>query len=544
MIKSQDNQEIKLIFLITLVTLAHQSLIQPQVNYRTFSHPNVRKLPAFHAHFRYPSDMELNHEQCYAAIQSRDERFDGRFFTGVKTTGIYCRPVCPASTPRPENVTFFTTAAAAAAAGFRPCLRCRPESSPGTPEWRGGSAVVSRALRLISDGVMDDGGIEAVAGRLHIGSRQLRRLFNQHLGVSPITVGQTRRLHFAKKLIDETTLPMTEIAFTAGYSSIRRYNDAIQKVYGRPPTELRRQTEEYPTPNKAPISLKLAYRPPFNWQGMLNFLAARATPGVEWIDEDSYFRTISLGKESGIISVRPIPDRNYLHLSVPLNLSRFLFPVAERIRRLFDLQADAVQICNHLCQDPLLGAAEMTEFRLPGAWNGFEIAIRAILGQQVTVPAATTLMGRLVERCGSPLPEPEQSQMPAQLTHLFPNPEQIAAADLTGLGTTNQRLAAIQALATAVLEGELSLTTPTTLEEAIESLTALPGIGSWTAHYIAMRGLSEPDAFPAGDLILRRAAAPSPDKPLTEAQLLKTAEAWRPWRAYAAILLWQKAASR
>jgi AraC family transcriptional regulator of adaptative response / DNA-3-methyladenine glycosylase II len=487
--------------------------------------------------------MELNHEQCYAAIQSRDERFDGRFFTGVKTTGIYCRPVCPATTPRSENVTFYTTAAAAAAAGFRPCLRCRPESSPGTPEWQGGSAVVSRALRLISDGVMDEGGVDTLAQRLHLGSRQLRRLFNQHLGVSPVTVGQTRRLHFAKKLIDETDLPMTEIAFTAGYSSIRRYNDAIQEVYGRTPTELRKNVEESPIPKKAPITLKLAYRPPFNWPAMLNFLAVRATPGVEWIEQDSYYRTITFGQESGIISVKPVPNRNYLLLSVPLNLSRFLFPTAERIRRLFDLQADPVQICNHLCGDPLLAAAEKTEFRLPGTWDGFEIALRAILGQQVTVRAATTLMGRLVERGGTPLPESELPHLPTQLTHLFPTPEQVAAADLTGLGTTRQRIAAVQTLANAVLEGALSFTTPTTLEEAIETLTALPGIGRWTAHYIAMRGLSEPDAFPAGDLILRRAAAPSPGKPLTEKQLLKTAEAWRPWRAYAAILLWQKAAN-
>ncbi len=489
--------------------------------------------------------MELNHQQCYAAIQSRDERFDGRFFTGVKTTGIYCRPICPASTPRPENVTFYTTAAAAATAGFRPCLRCRPESSPGTPEWQGSSALVSRAIRLISDGVLDEGGVESLAAHLHLGSRQLRRLFHQHLGVSPITVAQTRRLHFAKKLIDETNLPMTEIAFAAGYSSIRRYNDAFQQVYGRTPTELRRHDIQAPplenTPTKTAVTLKLAYRPPFNWQAMLNFLLVRATPGVETIAENTYFRTIAYEKESGIISVTPIPNKNYLRLAVPLNLSRFLFPIAERIRRLFDLQADPVQICNHLCQDPLLAATEKTEFRLPGTWDGFEIAVRAILGQQVTVQAATTLIGRLVQRCGSTLPESAQSQTTSQLTHLFPTPEQVATADLTGLGTTNQRLAAIKTLATAVLNGNLSFNTPTTLEEAIDTLIALPGIGSWTAHYIAMRGLSEPDAFPAGDLILRRAAAPSPDQPLTETQLRKTAEAWRPWRAYAAILLWQKA---
>jgi AraC family transcriptional regulator of adaptative response / DNA-3-methyladenine glycosylase II len=390
---------------------------------------------------------------------------------------------------------------------------------------------------------MDEGGVEALAARLHLGSRQLRRLFHQHLGVSPVTVGQTRRLHFAKKLIDETNLPMTEIAFAAGYSSIRRYNDAIQEVSGRSPTELRRHEDQIPPLKKAPVTLKLAYRPPFSWPAMLDFLAVRANPGVELIDGDRYHRTITFGQESGIITISAIRGKNYLRLSVPLNLSRYLFPIAERIRRLFDLQADPVQICNHLCQEPLLAATDSTEFRLPGAWDGFEIAVRAILGQQVTVQAATTLIGRLVQRCGSLLPESEQPQTLARLTHLFPTPEQMAAADLSGLGTTKQRLATLQTLAAAVLEGKISFTTPTNLEDAIEALTALPGIGRWTAHYIAMRGLSEPDAFPAGDLILRRAASASA-KLLTEAQLAKTAEAWRPWRAYAAILLWQKATKK
>jgi AraC family transcriptional regulator of adaptative response / DNA-3-methyladenine glycosylase II len=265
---------------------------------------------------------------------------------------------------------------------------------------------------------------------------------------------------------------------------------------------------------------------------------------VELIEEDGYLRTISFGTESGIISVKPVADQNYLRLSVPLNLSRFLFQIAERIRRLFDLQADPVQICHHLCGDPLLAAAETTEFRLPGAWDGFEIAVRAILGQQVTVSAATTLIGRLVERCGPPLPEMNGSEKHGQLTHLFPTPDQVAGADLKGLGTTRQRLETIQTLAAAVVERKISFTTPTTLEEAVEALTTLPGIGSWTAQYIAMRGLSEPDAFPAGDLILRRVAALPVAKPLTERELAKTAEAWRPWRAYAAILLWQQAAKK
>ena len=480
--------------------------------------------------------MKLNHDRCYAAIKSRDARFDGRFFTAVSTTGIYCRPICPATRPQSKNVRFYNTAAEASDAGFRPCLRCRPESSPGSSEWNGSSALVVRAMRLINEGVMDDGGLDAVAAHLHIGSRQLRRLFGEHLGVSPVTVVQTRRLHFAKKLIDETSLPMTDVAFSAGYQSIRRFNDVFQKTYGRTPTELRRKNVDEKTA-VSHLHLKLAYRPPFSWDSLIGFLQMRAIPGVETVQANRYSRTVQFGEQSGIITVQPIPDKNQLRLSVPTQLAGHLQPISERIRRLFDLQADPAQISTHLSQDPLL-APTVTRYpglRLPGCWDGFEIAVRAILGQQVSVKAATTISGRLVERLGTVITA--VSTHPS-LTHIFPTPTQIVTGDLSKLGITTKRAEAIRTLAQAVLDGRLRFSTPSSLEEAIDSMVQLPGIGDWTAQYIAMRALGEPDAFPAGDLILRRAAATKAN-PLTEKQLRQQAESWRPWRAYAAIYLWK-----
>lgn len=481
--------------------------------------------------------MKLDHGICYSAIKSRDERFDGRFFTGVRTTGIYCRPVCPANTPRAENVQFFNTAAQAAEAGFRPCLRCRPESAPGSPEWNGGSAIVSRAVRLINEGVMDDGGLDSVATHLHLGSRQLRRLFVQHLGVSPIAVAQTRRLHFAKKLIDETNLPMADIAFSAGYQSIRRFNDALHKTYGRTPTELRRQNDAVDTA-VSHLHLKLAYRPPYNWDALIQFLQARAIPGVEWVEAQRYSRTVRFGDQEGIIEVTPVPNKNYLQLSVPSHLARHLQTITERIRRLFDLQADPSQIHDHLSQDALLAPllAQYPGLRLPGCWDGFEIAVRAILGQQVSVQAATTISGRLVAQLGGMVTAVSDN---SPLTHHFPTPQQIIHADLSSLGIPGKRAESIRTIAQAVLDGTLTFNTPTSLEDAIETMVQLPGIGDWTAQYIAMRALGEPDAFPAGDLILRRAASDN-DKPLTETQLRTRAESWRPWRAYAAVYLWKK----
>jgi len=483
--------------------------------------------------------MKLDHQLCYAAIKSRDERFDGRFFSAVLTTGVYCRPICPARLPRFENIRFFATAAAAAEAGFRPCLRCRPESSPGTPDWQGPSATVSRALRLISEGVLDKFGVDEVAQRLNIGTRQLRRLFVQHLGASPLAVAQTRRNHFAKKLIDETDLPMSEIAFSAGFSSIRRFNAAFRKAYGKSPTELRRVGKcTDSNSDDFQLHLRLSYRPPYDWQSLIQFLQARAIPGVESVDEKRYRRTVQVGDEWGIIKVQPVESESHLLLSVPSNLSKGLIQIVERTRRLFDLNADPAEIMRHLQQDKMMATIVQAYpgLRVPGAWDGFEIAIRAILGQQVSVKAATTFAGRLVKAYGEPLSIPDEDQ----LSFLFPRPEQLAAAELSGLGLTPKRIEAIRELAKAVRDGDLVLGTAIGLGKATEPLMALPGVGPWTAHYIAIRALGEPDAFPSGDLILRRAAAEIEGKTLTEAQLRQRAEMWRPWRSYAAMYLWKK----
>lgn len=485
--------------------------------------------------------MKLDHQICYSAIKSRDARFDGRFFAAVLTTGIYCRPVCPALTPRPENVRFLTSAAAAEEEGFRPCLRCRPEASPGTPDWQGPYTLVSRALRLISEGVLDEAGVDELASRLNIGTRQLRRLFIKQLGAPPIAVAQTRRLHFAKKLIDETKLPMSEIAFCAGFSSIRRFNAAIRSAYDRSPTELRRAGNIAHSKandlNLHNLQLKLSYRPPLDWPSLIQFLQSRAIPGVELVERDKYRRTVQIEDSAGVIELRFIEGQQHFLLSVPPHLSRSLMQISERIRTLFDLRADPLAITNHLQQDEQM--SDLVQYypglRVPGAWDGFELAVRAILGQQVSLKAANTLAGRLVKTYGDPL----QTARDDELAYLFPRPERLAEATLSDIGLMPNRAEAIRALAKAVRDGELVFGTGVGLEEAIERLTALPGLGSWTAHYIAMRALGEPDAFPSADLALRRAAAETKDATLTEAQLRQRAEVWRPWRAYAAMYLWQ-----
>ncbi len=483
--------------------------------------------------------MLLNPDDFEQARQARDPHFDGRFFIGVLTTGIYCRPICPVRIPKKENIRVYSTAAAAAEAGFRPCLRCRPESSPGTPAWMGSSHTVSRALQLIARGALNEGSVETLAAQLGIGSRQLTRLFEQHLGVSPAAVANTQRLHFAKTLIDETTLSMGEICFAAGFSSVRRFNAVFQSVYGRAPLSLRRH-REMGTAQKAAsgrgVQIRLTYRPPFDWRAMLAYLAMRAIPGVEHVTRDKYSRTIVLDGEAGEMTVRFSDENHSLLLTIHCAQTRSLYHIVERVRGMFDLKAVSTDIETFLAQDPHLRpiVAANPGIRVPVAWDGFEVAVRAIVGQQVSVKGATTLVSRFAKACGAPY----VSGADSQLSLIFPTPQAVKNASLSGLGLTTRRIEAIQNLAAVVCAGELRFDGSMVTEEFVERITRIPGIGPWTAQYIALRALNDPDAFPHSDLILLRAAA-ADGETLTPKQLLIRAERWRPWRAYVVMLLWR-----
>ncbi len=479
------------------------------------------------------------------ARRSRDARFDGRFFVAVSTTGIYCRPVCPAPSPRAANVRYFPSAAAAADAGFRPCLRCRPEAAPGTPAWLGTSAVVRRALALIQEGALDDGPVEALAERVGIGPRHLHRLFVAHVGAPPVAVAQTRRLHFAKRLLDETDLTVTQVAIASGFGSLRRFNAAFLATYDRPPSAVRKLRAAPPARGAGSLALRLAVRPPYDLEGVLRFLGARALQGVERVDGEAYVRTVALASGPAVVRVgRPVATRvrrpsgpdagvEALELRVAGAPATALLRLTADARRAFDLAADPLEVAAALGADPLLGplVRRRPGLRIAGAWDPFECAVRAVLGQQVSVEAARTLGARLVDRAGARLPAPADG-----LTHVFPSPAALAAVDLRGLGLTSARAAAVAALARAVAGGRLDLRGPA--DEVTAGLRALPGLGDWTAQYVALRALGEPDAFPSGDLVLRRLAGG-----LTARALEDESEAWRPWRGYAVFHLWAEASS-
>ncbi len=472
---------------------------------------------------------------CEQARLTRDARFDGLFFTAVRTTGIYCRPVCPAPTPHARNVRYYANAAAAAAAGFRPCLRCRPEAAPGSPLHRARSELVAGALRLIEQGALDHAPLAALATRIGVGERHLRRLFAEELGAGPQHVAATRRLLFAKQLLGETALPITEVASAAGYASLRRFNAAFLDSYGKPPRELRRGLG---TPvADGGIVLRLPYRPPYDFAAIAAFHARRAIPGVESADADGYRRSIVIDGEPGAFSVAPIVGDDALALRVHGVRTRALGALAARVRRMFDVDADPRAINAVLRRDPLLKplVRRWPGQRLPGAWDGFELAVRAVLGQQVSVAAARTLAARIVERHAAPFESPLTG-----IHATFPAPAELADAALESIGLPRSRAATIRSLARACADGRLTFGAEQPLGGFIERLRALPGIGAWTAHYIAMRALSHPDAFPAGDLVLRKIAGGG--VPIGERAMDALAEAWRPWRAYAVMLLWRSAA--
>lgn len=482
--------------------------------------------------------MKLNQDHCYRALKSRDARFDGQFFTAVLTTGVYCRPICPAPTPRRINVRFYSCAAAAREAGFRPCLRCRPETSPGTPAWQGTSTTVSRALRLIGEGALDEGNVEELAERLGVGGRHLRRLFMEHLGVTPVAVAQTRRLHFAKKLIDETSLSMGDIAFSAGYSSIRRFNAAFRSVYDRSPRELRKPSRpNAASTSGAPLTLRLAYRPPLAWDALLKFFEDRATAGIETVQDGVYRRSFESGGSCGVMEVANDPARHTLLLTLYLDDAHGIQNIVARVRQMFDLECQPSAIAASLHRDPLLRSAlkKFPGLRVPGAWDPFELGVRVILGQQISVKGATTLAGRIARAHGRPL-EPIMSP---GITHLPPRPEDLVDAELVRHGVVKTRARAIQNFSRAVLEGKVRLDGSTDWEQTVEALVALPGLGPWTAQVIAMRALREPDAFPAADLGIIRALSKA-GRRLSIGEIQARSEVWRPWRAYAALYLWKQ----
>ncbi|MBI5069849.1 MAG: DNA-3-methyladenine glycosylase 2 family protein [Deltaproteobacteria bacterium] len=478
--------------------------------------------------------VELDPDTCYRAVAARDRRFDGLFFVAVRTTGIYCRPVCPARTPGRDRCTFFARAAEAEREGYRACFRCRPELAPGQGPVDAVPRLVAAAVSRIDAGALNEGSVEELAAGLGVTARHLRRALCGELGLSPVELAQSRRMALAKQLLQDTALPMAEVAFAAGFGSLRRFNALFRSRFGRPPSALRRAHAE---PEGGGLWLRLDYRPPLDWEALLAFLAARATEGVEEVRGGAYRRTVRLGRRAGWVEVRPLPGRPALRAQVSLSLAGALMPLAARLRALFDLDALPHLVSAHLAADPRLRPAVRARpgLRVPGAFDGFEAATRVVLGQQVSVAAATTVAGRLARALGEPCATP----FPA-LHRLSPTPEAVAAAGearIARLGMPGARARTLLALADAVAGGSLRLERGAGAAER-ERLRALPGVGDWTAQVIAMRALGDPDAFPAGDLAVRRALEDCPARDADE-----RSAAWRPWRAYAALHLWTATAA-
>jgi AraC family transcriptional regulator, regulatory protein of adaptative response / DNA-3-methyladenine glycosylase II len=498
----------------------------------------------------YTASMELDPRRCYSALKARDARFDGRFFVAVSTTGIYCRPVCTARIPGRDRCSFFANAASAERAGYRPCLRCRPELAPGLAPTDAVRTAAHWAVARIEAGAMNEADLERLAAEYGISSRQLRRVVETEFGVTPVELAQTRRLLLAKQLLTDSALGMTEVAFASGFASVRRFNHLFKTRYGLNPTALRRHGK--PMAHADAITLKLAYRPPFDWMRLVGFLARRGAAGVECTAGSRYLRTASV--ESGGVTHRgwfaaePLPQQNALRVDISSTLMPALAPLLARVRRLFDLDANPRIIEEHLSRDARLRpmVRRQTGLRVPGAFDGFELALRAVLGQQVSVKAASTLFGRCAAAFGEPASKEFEAVKSAvvmtagmpheQLKFFAPTADRLAATKLSALialGLTQKRAETIRALANAVAGGGLRLEPAADVDATMRALQALPGIGAWTAHYIAMRALGYPDAFPHADLGLMKALGLS-----KAGDMLAAAEPWRPWRAYAAHHLW------
>jgi len=480
----------------------------------------------------------IDDRAAYQALTSHDPRFDGVFFVGVTSTGVYCRPICPAKTPLRKNCRFFASAEAAEKSSFRPCLRCRPELAPGQAPVDQAQRIAHLITRRIDEGLIDEGaGLEEIAAQFEMSSRQLRRIVQKELGVSPVELMQTRRLLLAKQLLTETALPVTEIAFASGFSSLRRFNDAFRTQYRMPPTRLRQRATEHPAriDTAGTSTLQLSYRPPYAWQEMLDFLGARVIRDVEFVTDDSYTRTVQLGKHTGWIRVTHAPERRALLVKFTHTLSPVLPALLGRLRNLFDLAARPDLIAAHLRKDPLLreGLKKHPGLRVPGAFDGFELAIRAILGQQITVKAATTIAGRFAEAFGEKIETPFP-----ELTRLSPLAWRVAKAsisEIARLGIVSARSASIITMARTFEAGSLKLDAGAEPQADIAQLEALPGIGPWTAHYIAMRASHWPDAFPKEDIAVRKRLGGVSAKKAEE-----LSQPWRPWRSYAVMHVWKR----
>lgn len=471
----------------------------------------------------------------YRALIAKDRRFDGRFFVGVTSTGIYCRPVCSARTPRFERCRFFGTAALAEAAGFRACLKCRPEVAPGQPEPLAGGSIAALAARRIAAGALNEGSLEVLADSLGVTSRHLRRLMVQQLGVGPVALAQSARLAFAKRLLHDTSLGLAEVAFAAGFQSVRRFNAAFVARFDLPPSALRRHLfkHEVDIARRETVTLRLDYRPPLPFAALLQFVEQRAIPHVERADADSgrFWRAVRLGEHTGWVMVEADVKRPALVATVSPSLLGALVPLTQKLRRLFDLDAQPRHIDDVLRRAPALerSVRRLPGLRVPGAFDGFETAVRAVLGQQISVKAARTLASRLVERFGTPL----KLSMPVEgVDSLFPTPRALVDAGegaLASIGLPRARARTLWSLAQAVLKGQVTFD----IGAPVDPLRELPGIGEWTAQYIAMRALAHPDAFCASDLGVMRAL-----KARTPRQAVARAERFRPWRAYAVMHLW------
>jgi AraC family transcriptional regulator of adaptative response / DNA-3-methyladenine glycosylase II len=475
--------------------------------------------------------MNLSSDTCYEALIARDLRFDGLFFVGVATTGIYCRAICPARTPRRDSCAFFPSAAAAERAGFRPCLRCRPELAPGNARVDSVGRLAAAAASRIEDGALTDLKLRELAAELGVKERHLRRVVKSEFGVSPVELAQTHRLLLAKRLLAETDLPMADVAHASGFSSVRRFNALFNERYRLKPLDVRRR-RGVSAPSGS-LACALAYRPPLDWDSLVGFLIGRASAGVEALDGDRYVRAVSLAGCRGWVCVSHLPQQCALRVEIASDLAPALLPLFGRLKRLFDLSADPGRIAAHL------GALALARpgLRVPGAFDGFDLALRAVLGQRVSVKAATTLAGRFVRAFGEPIDTPF-----AGVTRLPATPERVASAEveeIVSLGIVRSRAEAILALAREVAAGRLRIEPGGDPERTMAQLRSLPGIGEWTAHYVAMRALAWPDAFPHTDLGLLRGLGETSAR-----RLLERAEAWRPWRAYAAMHIWRSLEER